>query len=130
MLKKTITYTDFDDVVRTETFYFNLTQAEALELEVSSTGGLQKMIDRIINADDRKKLIELFKEVILKAYGEKSDDGKHFVKSQELRDRFAQTMAYSDLFIELATNTNSATEFMNGIVPLPIPTPDTPAKKE
>jgi hypothetical protein len=117
MLKKTITYTDFDGNERKEDFYFNLTKAEVAEMEMSTEGGLVKMIEKIVAAQDRKRIIELFKDLILNSYGEKSPDGKRFIKNQDLRDAFAQTEAYSELFMELATNAELAAAFVNGIVP-------------
>lgn len=117
MLKRTMTYTDYNGVSRTEDFYFNLTQAEVTELELSVDGGLVEMINRIIAAKDGKQIIALFKDIVLRAYGEKSPDGRRFVKNQELRDAFAQTEAYSDLFMELATDAKKAAAFVNGIVP-------------
>jgi hypothetical protein len=117
MLKKTIAYEDFDGNKRNEDFYFNLTKAEVTEMEMSTEGGLAKMLDKIVKAQDSKRIIETFKELILKAYGEKSPDGKRFVKTQELRDAFAQTEAYSELFMELATNAEASAAFVNGILP-------------
>lgn len=117
MLKKTITYNDYNGVERTEDFYFNFTEAEAMELELSTTGGLMEMIRRIIAAQDAPAIIKTFKELVLKAYGEKSPDGKRFVKSKELSTAFAQTEAYSQLFMELATDAEKAAAFVNGIVP-------------
>jgi hypothetical protein len=117
MLKKVITYTDYDENERTETFYFNLTKAEVTEMEMSTNGGLVKQIEKIVAEKDNKKIIELFKEIILSSYGEKSADGKRFIKSQELRDSFAQTEAYSQLFMELATNADAASTFINAIIP-------------
>jgi hypothetical protein len=117
MLKKTITYTDFDGNERNETFYFNLTQAEVAEMELSTKGGLAAKINEIIASEDNETIIALFKEIVGKAYGEKSADGKYFVKSKELRDAFMSTQAYSDLFMELATDSEAATAFINGIVP-------------
>lgn len=117
MLKKTIKYTDFDDNERTEDFYFNLTKAEVTEMELSTEGGLEKVLTKIVNTRDNKRMIELFKDLILRAYGEKSIDGKRFIKNQEIRDAFAQTEAYSELFIELCSNTQAAVEFVNGIIP-------------
>ena len=117
MLKKTMTYIDYDGNERTEDFYFNLTKAECTEMELSANGGLDKMIHNIIDEQDGKRIVEIMKEIVLKAYGKKSLDGKRFIKSQELRDEFSQTEAYSDLFIELATNAEAASAFMNGIVP-------------
>jgi len=118
MLKKTINYVDFDGNERTETFYFNLTQAEIAEMELSTKGGLAEKINRIIEAQDNETIILMFKEIIGKAYGEKSADGKYFVKNKELRDSFMQTQAYSNLFMELATSPEAASTFINGIVPI------------
>ena len=117
MLKLTRTYVDFNDLSRTEDFYFNLTQAEVTEMELSVDGGLVEMINRIVAAKDGKQIIALFKDIVLRAYGEKSPDGKRFIKTPEIRDAFAQTQAYSDLFMELATDAQKAAEFVNGIVP-------------
>lgn len=117
MLKKTMTYTDFDGVTRTEDFYFNLTKAEVLVMEMGTTGGLQKMLEKIIAAQDTKRIIETFKDIVLHAYGEKSADGKRFIKSEEITKAFEQTEAFSDLFMELATNADAAAKFVNGIVP-------------
>ena len=117
MLKLTRTYNDYNGVSRTEDFYFNLTQAEVTELELSVDGGLVEMINRIVAAQDGKQIIAIFKDIILRAYGEKSPDGRRFIKNQEVRDAFAQTEAYSNLFMELATDAKAASEFVNGIVP-------------
>lgn len=117
MLKLTRTYQDYNGVSRTEDFYFNLTQAEITEMEVSVDGGLVEMINRIVAAQDGKQIIALFKDIILRAYGEKSPDGRRFIKNQEIRDAFAQTEAYSDLFMELATDSKAAANFVNGIIP-------------
>lgn len=117
MLKKKITYTDYNGTERTEDFYFNLTKAEIMEMELGTSGGLAEMIQRIVDAQDAPAIIKVFKDLILKAYGEKSADGKRFIKSKEISDAFSQTEAYSQLFMELATDTDSAAEFVNGIVP-------------
>lgn len=117
MLKKTITYTDYNGTERTEDFYFNLTKAEIMEMELSATGGLAEMITRVIAAQDAPSIVKIFKDLVLKAYGEKSADGKRFIKSEEIATAFAQTEAYSILFMELATDTDAASEFVNGIVP-------------
>lgn len=117
MLKKTIAYTDFDGNERKEDFYFNLTKAEVAEMEMTTEGGLAKMLEKIVAAKDSKRIIEVFKDLVLRAYGEKSPDGKRFIKSQEIRDAFSQTEAYSDLFMELATNADVAAKFVNGIIP-------------
>lgn len=117
MLKKTIEYTDYNGNIRKEDFYFNLTQAELTEMEASVQGGLVEMINRIVAARDGKQIIETFKDVIIRAYGEKSPDGRRFIKNDEVRDSFIQTEAYSNLFMELATDAKAAGEFINGIVP-------------
>lgn len=117
MLKKRIKYTDYDGNEREEDFYFNLSKAELVELELTTDGGLEQMIQKITDTRDMPKLIELFKRLILMSYGEKSENGKRFIKSKELSDAFAQTEAYSELFMELATDDKAASEFVNGIVP-------------
>ena len=123
MLKKTIEYTDYNDVKRKEDFYFNLTKAEIMEMELSTTGGLAKMIQKIIDTQDTPQIIKLFKDLVLKAYGEKSADGKRFIKNDDIRDGFAQTEAYSELFMELATDANAAASFVNAIVPKDLEVP-------
>ena len=117
MLKKTITYIDYNGVERTEDFYFNLSKAEVLELEMGTTGGLTEMINKIVAAQDTPTLVKIFKDLVLRAYGEKSPDGKRFIKSDEIRDAFSQTEAYSNLFMELATDAEAASKFFNGIIP-------------
>jgi hypothetical protein len=117
MLKKTITYVDFDGNERTEDFYFNLTKAELTEMELSSEGGLAKTLTKIVQTQDAKRIVEIMKDLILKSYGEKSLDGKRFIKNQELRDSFVQTVAYSELFMELASDAELAAVFVNGIIP-------------
>lgn len=117
MLKKTITYNDYNGAERTEDFYFNLTKAEIMEMEMSTSGGLAEMITKIVATKDAPAIIKIFKELILKAYGEKSPDGKRFIKSEEISTAFSQTEAYSQLFMELATDADAASTFVNGIVP-------------
>ncbi len=118
MLKKTIIYTDYDGNKRTEDFYFNLSKAEVAEMEMSAEGGLTKTLEKIVAEQDGKRIIEMFKDLILKAYGEKSLDGKRFIKSKELSEAFSQTEAYSELFMELATNAEASAAFVNGIIPV------------
>ena len=117
MLKKTITYTDYNNVKRTEDFYFNLSKAEIVEMQISTAGGLVEMINKIVKAQDNAAIVKIFKELILKAYGEKSPDGKRLEKSEAISNAFAQTEAYSDLFMELATDADAAAAFVNGIIP-------------
>lgn len=117
MLKKTITYTDYNGHQRTEDFYFNFNKAELVELELSASGGLTVMMDRIIAAEDNPTLFKIFKDLVLKAYGIKSDDGRKFIKNQEVRDDFAQTEAYSVLVMELVSDAEKAAEFFNAIIP-------------
>lgn len=117
MLKKTITYTDYNGTERTEDFYFNLTKAEILEMELSTEGGLQQMIEKIIAAQDMPALSKYFKQIILMSYGEKSPDGKRFIKNEKLREEFSQTEAFSQLYVDLATDDKIAADFINGIIP-------------
>lgn len=117
MLKKTIKYNDFNGNEREEDFYFNLMQSEIAELELSTVGGFTESIQKIIQTQDGPEIIKQFKKIILKSYGEKSADGKRFIKSDELSEAFSQTNAYSELFMELATDDEAASAFINGIVP-------------
>lgn len=117
MLKKTITYVDYNGTERKEDFYFNLSKAEIMEMEMGTTGGMVEMINRIVAAQDAPAIIDVFKKMILTAYGEKSADGKRFIKSKEISEAFSQTEAYSQLFMELATDADAASKFVNGIVP-------------
>ncbi len=121
MLKKTISYVDYNGTERTEDFYFNLTQQEIAEMQLSTNGGLDQYIQNIVAAQDGAQIIALFKDLICKSYGEKSLDGKYFLKEDEdghkLVNKFKATEAFSNLYIELATNTEAATAFVNGITP-------------
>lgn len=117
MIKKTVTYTDYNGVDRTENFYFNLSEAEVMEMEMGTEGGMSESIQKIVDAKDAPAIIRVFKDLVLKAYGVKSDDGRRFIKSKELSESFSQTEAYSQIFMELATDADAATKFVNGIVP-------------
>lgn len=117
MLKKLIKYIDYDGRERSENFYFYLNKAELLEMEFGVEGGMQQMIQLIIDKQDIPKIMASFKTIILKAYGEKSPDGRRFIKSKELSDAFSQTEAYSNLYSELVTDAKAAAAFLNGIVP-------------
>lgn len=117
MLKKNIKYVDYDGNDRAEDFYFNLNKAEVIELQLGTVGGLTKTLEKIVQEKDTSRIIEYFKTIILKAYGEKSADGRRFIKSQELRDAFEQTEAYSELFMELASDAKMAAEFIDGVLP-------------
>ena len=117
MLKKTLTYTDFNDEERTEDFYFNLTEAELADMEITTIGGLTETMEKISKAKDKPALAKIFKEFILKAYGEKSPDGKRFMKSDEIRKAFEETQAYSDIYMELATDADKASDFFKKILP-------------
>lgn len=117
MLKKTINYTDYNGVERTEDAWFNLSKAELMEMELEVSGGLAEMMQTIVNAQDIPSIAKVFKEILLKSYGKKSPDGRRFIKSEELSTEFSQTEAYSVLYMELATDADKAAEFINGIVP-------------
>lgn len=117
MIKKTIAYVDYDGNEREEDFYFNLTKAELTELQLGTTGGLQKMIENIIKTKDIPRIIEIFKKIILASYGEKSADGRRFMKSKEITENFTQTEAYSILYMELSTDAEKAADFIAGVIP-------------
>jgi hypothetical protein len=135
MLKREIAYEDFNGNPATDVFYFNISKPELIELEVEYDQGFSAMIQSVIDAEDNKTLIKRFKEIVLMAYGQKSPDGKRFVKSDQIREEFSQTAAYSALFMELATNDNAAVIFLKGVLPRDMvsemdkvksPTPPTP----
>ena len=117
MVKKTIKYKDYNDVEREEDFYFDLSAAEITEMELTTEGGMSAYIQKITNTKDMPSLVKLFKELILKSYGVKSPDGRRFMKDEQLSKEFMQTPAYSILFMELATNEEMASAFINGIIP-------------
>lgn len=117
MLKKLIKYVDYDGRERSENFYFYLNKAELMEMELGVDGGMQQMIQLIIDKQDIPKIMNAFKTIILKAYGEKSPDGRRFIKSEALSTAFSQTEAYSNLYMELVTDAKAAAAFINGIVP-------------
>jgi hypothetical protein len=117
LLKKTITYEDFNGETTTEDLFFHLSKAELVELEMSHEGGLSVSLQKIIESQDGKAIIAEFKSIILGSYGKKSEDGRRFIKNQALRDEFESSEAYSTLFMELVTNTDSAVEFINGVIP-------------
>lgn len=117
MLKREIKYTDFNDEKVTDVFYFNISKTELIELEVEYEGGMQRMIEKIIESKDNKAIIEQFKKLILLAYGEKSEDGKRFIKSDKLREEFSQTAAYQELFMEIALDAKAGADFVIGVMP-------------
>lgn len=117
MVKKTITYNDFNDNQRTEDYYFHLSRAELMELEASVDGGWLESMKRIISAQNTPAIMREFKKIILSSYGEKSPDGKRFIKSSELSKAFSETEAYSDMFVELFQHPDLAAKFFTGILP-------------
>lgn len=117
MLKKTVTYTDYNGIERTETFYFHYTEAEILDMEMSVEGGLAERIQRIIDAKDQTSLMKEIKKFVLDAYGVKSDDGRRFMKNDEIRTAFVENPAYSEIWLELLSDENIASAFVNQVVP-------------
>lgn len=117
MLKRKITYENFDGEEESDVFYFNLSKPELIELEVEQKQGMAKLLQNIIDTKDNRELIKTFKKLILLAYGVKSEDGKRFIKSDKLREEFSQTEAYNVLFMELASSDDAAVAFMDGILP-------------
>lgn len=118
MLAKPITYTDYNGDTLTETFYFNLSKAEIAELQLTHPGGYAEYLQRIIDARDQAELVKAFKDLIMISYGVKSEDGKHFRKSDQISKDFEQSEAYSELFIELLSDADAAANFVNGIMPI------------
>lgn len=117
MLKETITYKDYNGIERTENFYFNLTKAELMEMELGTSGGMTEYMNKIIEAQDGPSIMKVFKDIVFKAYGEKSADGRRFIKSKELSEEFSQTEAYDQLFMKLISNADAMAAFVNGLIP-------------
>lgn len=130
MLKKVITYKDFDGTERSEPFYFNLTKSELTEMELSTSGGYARMLQNIVDAQDGARILSIFKDILMKSYGEKSLDGKRFIKSKELSEAFSQTGAYDVLFMELVTDANKAAAFVKAIIPADVDLSGAPAAVE
>lgn len=116
MIKKTIKYTDYNGNEREDVAMFNLDEAELMEMELSTTGGLSTAIEKIVQEQDTAKIIAMFKDIVLKSYGKISDDGRRFIKNDEVREEFQQSKAYSTLFMELATDADAATKFIEGVI--------------
>jgi hypothetical protein len=121
MLKKTIKYTDYNGIEREEDFFFNLSKAEIMDMQMGTAGGLAELIKTLVKTQNMPEIIRIFKEIILKSYGEKSADGKRFIKKDEngkpLSQAFSETEAFSNLYMELATDSTEAAKFVNGIIP-------------
>lgn len=117
MLKKPITYIDYDNNERTENFWFNLDEAELLELQMRYPGGMAAMLQKMVDEQDGTKILATIKEIIMLAYGEKSADGKYFTKSKEMSEAFTHTRAYSVLLMEMYRDANAAADFMSKIIP-------------
>lgn len=117
MLKKTITYNDYDGMERTEDFWFNLSKTELTKLDAELPGGVLGVLRKIIDKKDRKALVDFIETLILRSYGEKTLDGKRFVKTPDMAEEFMQTPAYDELFMSILSDTDSQTSFINGIIP-------------
>lgn len=116
MRKETITYTDYNNVTRTEDFFFNLNEAELTALQYGVDGGMKEMLERIVKSNDNKQIMACFHDLIAKSYGEKSPDGRRFIKSAELSEAFMQTEAYNELMLRFMTDANYSAEFINDVL--------------
>lgn len=117
MVKRTIKYVDYDGLERTETFYFNLTKSELIKMEASVDGGLQNRLQKMTDSPKAPEIMKMMNQIILAAYGEKSDDGRRFMKSEELSKAFEETPAYDEIFMELVTDSKKALDFINSVIP-------------
>lgn len=117
MIKKTVTYTDFNGTERTENYYFHFSQAELLDMEMGVDGGFAERIKKMIDTKDQKELLKIIKKFVYDAYGVKSGDGRRFIKSEEVKAEFVESPAYSIIFMELVTDDEVAAEFVNGVIP-------------
>lgn len=120
MLTKAITYTDYNGNKKTKNFYFNLTKTELAKMELLNKAGMEETIKAMINEDDREKIVGLFESIVLGAIGEKSADGEHFVKNDQIRSDFVNHPAYDVLFMELISDSKSMANFINAIVPVDV----------
>lgn len=116
MIRKTFTYTDFDGNPVEDEYFFHLSKAELMEMELSAYGGLEMLIKRLIEEKNSEEIVKIFKRIILSSVGQKSYDGKRFIKNEEIRTNFYQTEAYSQLFCDLIQNPDHANEFINGVI--------------
>ena len=119
MHKETITYEDWNGVERTEDFYFNLTEQELVKMDVQENSALQDKIDKVIKAKSQQEILDLFEKIVYVSYGVKSEDGKRFIKSKEVKDAFLESPAYSMIYMMLATDAQAASKFVNEIMPKP-----------
>lgn len=117
MIKERIKFTDYNGVVHEEDFYFNLSKAEIVEMEANEKEGLVEKINKVIETNDRKEIVRIFKDIIAKSYGKKSEDGIRFIKNDEVKNEFLESEAYSELFTKLANDEQAAVRFVNGILP-------------
>ncbi len=117
MLKKTITYTDYNDSQRTDEFYFNLSKPELIRMQLGEKGGLDAQLQSVIKSQDGAQIMKFFEEIISTAYGIKSPDGREFTKSEELSRAFLQSSAYEQLYEELMSDESKAADFINAIIP-------------
>lgn len=132
MYKITKKYEDYNGVEKEEDFYFNLSKADLIKMELSEDGGMDKRLQKLVKTQDMKEAIKVFEALLLMAYGEKTEDGR-FVKNDEIRARFTQSAAYSEIFTEIAMDPDKAQAFIEGVVPKfegegAIPAPAIPQK--
>lgn len=117
MIKETITYVDYDGNKRTEDHYFNLSKAELTELQMSKKGGFHSYLTRIMSSNDTPEIMSVFKEIITMSYGRKSDDGRRFIKNDELLEDFLQSEAYTEFLMKIIGEEGEAAKFINGLMP-------------
>lgn len=117
MFSRTFEYTGYDGQPHKDTWWFNLSEAELYKLELSNLGGMNGMMNRLLRESKPGEIVEVFESLILSAVGERSVDGRKFIKNQEIRDDFYQSKAYSDLFVELVSSGEKLAEFLKGAIP-------------
>lgn len=117
MLKKRITYRNLNDETVEKDFYFHLSKAEIIEMELTAQGGLKAHLERVMEAQDGEEVVKFLRRITLGAYGKRSEDGADFIKTPELTAQFEASEAFSELLMEVCTNADQAAAFVNGIVP-------------
>lgn len=117
MLKESIKYVDYNGLERTEDFYFNLSETEIVEMASMTDGDLAEELKKMVESNDGARIMKTFKDLVARAYGEKSSDGRRFVKSPEISKAFFETEAYNKLFMRLVSDPDYAAKFISGIIP-------------
>lgn len=117
MVRREIKFTDFNGKSQTEVGYFNINKAELGKLQMRHNG---TYLDYLKLLSERKKVEEMYNfvyELILDSYGEKDPEGRKFIKTPEMRTDFEQSLAFSEMIVDLVSNPDDLANFVKGIMP-------------